>query len=442
MDNSVEKLPKAGGLTRIPWTVLAALAVTGHLAWAVENTWFGTFAYDRIRPDMSIVATMTSVTAIVATLTTILMGTLSDRSRSKWGKRRPFIFLGYIFWGLMTALFPLSALVKNTGLAVMLVVVIDSLMTFFGSTANDAAFNAWTAEITPPSKRGKVEGVLNVCLFVAQIISYTLAGMLIDRFDYFIFFYILGGVVMLVGFLAARKLPEAEVAAQDQPQTSFLADLKDLFRWQTVKENPELFKLLLMIMISSIGMQVCLPYLVIYVENYLGFSKTEFGLIGAAIMVGSLLISLPFGLLADKLNRKWMLVVAILMSSVGCFMFAQVKSLPLLALAGFIWQAFYVGVSIASVSWLKDLLPKNTQGRFLGLRMVFWIMIPMIFGPWIAVWAMGSQTVSALTVQTGQFVPEPIIFVVGALISALAIVPLFFLKGGNQHLKPNGNHDA
>jgi Na+/melibiose symporter-like transporter len=303
------------------WTTLIALAVTGHLAWAVENTWFGTFAYDRIRPDMSIVATMTSVTAIVVTLTTILMGTLSDRSRSKWGKRRPFIFLGYIFWGLMTALFPPSALIKTTSLAVLVVVVIDSLMTFFGSTANDAAFNAWTAEITPPAKRGKVEGVLQVCLFLAQIISYTLAGILIDRFDNFIFFYILGGLVILVGFVAARKLPEVDVASQDQHQSSFLADLKALFRWQTVKENPELIKLLLMIMISSIGMQVNLPYLVIYV------SKTEFGLIGAAIMVGSLLISPPFGLLADKLDRKWMLVVAILMSSVGCLMFSQVRSL-------------------------------------------------------------------------------------------------------------------
>ena len=230
MQNSTPRETKPRSLTKIPWAHLAALAVTGHLAWAVENTWFGTFAYDRIRPDMSIVAIMTSVTAVVATLTTIFMGTLSDRSRSKWGKRRPFIFLGYIFWGLMTVLFPLSALVRNTGLAVMLVVLIDSLMTFFGSTANDAAFNAWTAEIAPPSKRGKVEGVLQVCLFVAQIISYTLAGMLIDKFDYFIFFYILGGLVMIVGFLAARKLPEPELDSQDRSKTSFLADLRQLFR--------------------------------------------------------------------------------------------------------------------------------------------------------------------------------------------------------------------
>ena len=116
----------------------------------------------------------------------------------------------------------------------------------------------------------------------------------------------------------------------------------------------------------------------------------------------------------------------------------MVNTLMLLALAGFIWQAFYVGVSVASVSWLKDLLPAQTEGRFLGMRMIFWIMIPMILGPWIAILAMGSRSISAIEVQTGQFVPEPIIFVVSALISALAIIPLFFLKSRRRDLEPTG----
>ena len=33
------------------WFVMAALAITGQIAWAVENTWFNTFVYDTITPD-------------------------------------------------------------------------------------------------------------------------------------------------------------------------------------------------------------------------------------------------------------------------------------------------------------------------------------------------------------------------------------------------------
>ena len=88
------------------WIVMAALAVTGQIAWAVENSWFNTFVYDTITPDPRPVAWMVAASAITATLTTLLMGTLSDRTRSRLGRRRPFILFGYILWGLSTAALP------------------------------------------------------------------------------------------------------------------------------------------------------------------------------------------------------------------------------------------------------------------------------------------------------------------------------------------------
>src|SRR5512135_233878 len=149
-----------GHISSRAWFVMAALAITGQIAWAVENSWFNTFVFDTITPDPRPVAWMVAASAITATLTTLLMGTLSDRSRSRWGRRRPFILFGYILWGLSTALFPTVAYIKLTSLAIIMVVVADSMMTFFGSTANDAAFNAWTADIATSAQRGRVEGVL------------------------------------------------------------------------------------------------------------------------------------------------------------------------------------------------------------------------------------------------------------------------------------------
>ena len=91
------------------WFVMFALALTGQIAWAVENSWFNTFVYDTITPDPRPVAWMVAGSAITATLTTLFMGTLSDRTRSRWGRRRPFILVGYILWGLSTVLFPTVA---------------------------------------------------------------------------------------------------------------------------------------------------------------------------------------------------------------------------------------------------------------------------------------------------------------------------------------------
>ncbi len=198
--------PSSPRITARTWFVMLALALTGQIAWAVENSWFNTFVYDTLTPDPRPVAWMTAASAITATLTTLLMGTLSDRTRSRWGRRRPFILFGYILWGISTILFPTVAYIKISSLAIFMVVVADSLMTFFGSTANDAAFNAWTADVATSDTRGRVEGVLNLSVFLAQIVAMVAAGMLIDSLGYFIFFYLLGGIVTVVGLIAGSLL--------------------------------------------------------------------------------------------------------------------------------------------------------------------------------------------------------------------------------------------
>jgi hypothetical protein len=72
-------------ITARTWLIMAALALTGQIAWAVENSWFNTFVYDTITPDPPPVAWMVAASAITATLTTLVMGTLSDRTCWRWG---------------------------------------------------------------------------------------------------------------------------------------------------------------------------------------------------------------------------------------------------------------------------------------------------------------------------------------------------------------------
>jgi len=416
-------------ITPKTWIIMAALALTGQIAWAVENSWFNTFVFDTVTTDPRPVAWMVAASAITATLTTLLMGTLSDRTRSRWGRRRPYILFGYVLWGLSTILFPMVAYIKTVSMAVLMVVMADSIMTFFGSTANDAAFNAWTADIATSDTRGRVEGVLNLSLFLAQIVSMVAAGILIDTFGYFIFFYSLGGIVMLVGLVSGLLLREPPLLEEnEQKRGSFWAEFAELLNPDILKENRELFILLLFIMISSIGMQVSFPYMIVYLENYVGVSKTEFSIIGGAVMLGSALFSIPFGILADKWNKRRMIAIAMVVSSLGGILLSLVYSLPLLALSGLLWQAFATASSIASVAWLKDLLPEQQRGKFLGIRMIFWIAIPMVIGPWI-----GSTLIQQFGIPTSSgssagFIPVPIIFQVGSVISLFALIPLAMIQ--------------
>ena len=108
--------------------------------------YFNVYLYNTISTDPDYIAAMVGWSAAAATLTALLMGALSDRL----GKRRLLIGAGYILWGASTAAFGLVTVENAAKLfpaasavsaAAIMIVVLDCVMTFFGSTANDAAFN-------------------------------------------------------------------------------------------------------------------------------------------------------------------------------------------------------------------------------------------------------------------------------------------------------------
>ncbi|MFD2348164.1 MFS transporter [Nonomuraea ferruginea] len=141
------------------WTAVIVLGFVGQLAWTVENMYLNVFLYDTISDDPTAIATMVAASAVTATVATLLIGSLSDRT----GRRRVFIAAGYVLWGLSTAAFGLVTVdtVANLApaanavlVAMVAVIVLDCVMSFLGSGANDAAFQAWVTDVTRLSPTG------------------------------------------------------------------------------------------------------------------------------------------------------------------------------------------------------------------------------------------------------------------------------------------------
>jgi len=88
------------------WFIIMAMGLAGHLCWNMENQWFNTFVYAKIGGDVSVVTWMVIVSATVTTISTFIFGTLSDRL----GKRKRFVSIGYILWGVTTIIFGLTGI--------------------------------------------------------------------------------------------------------------------------------------------------------------------------------------------------------------------------------------------------------------------------------------------------------------------------------------------
>ena len=160
------------------WCALTLFSLVGQVAWVVENMYFNVFIYNMFNASASDISLMVSASAVAATLTTVFMGALSDRV----GKRKLFICGGYVLWGIsilsftllkvdvISAVFPLAS--SAAALCVTLTVILDCVMTFFGSTANDAAFNAWMTDAVPNEKRGGAEGINEMMPLVAILVFF------------------------------------------------------------------------------------------------------------------------------------------------------------------------------------------------------------------------------------------------------------------------------
>ena len=83
------------------WMILLVFGLVGQIAWSVENMYFNLFVFETVAPSLSTVTLMVQLSGIVATLTTLVAGTLSD----KIGNRRSFISFGYVIWGVTVAMF-------------------------------------------------------------------------------------------------------------------------------------------------------------------------------------------------------------------------------------------------------------------------------------------------------------------------------------------------
>ncbi len=414
-------------LPRRIWIALILLGFSGQLAWGVENQFFNTFMYDKITPDPRPISWMVAASAITATLASILMGVLSDRLRTRWGKRKPLILIGYLLWGVFTMAFPTAAFLRPLGLAVGIAILFDCAMTFFGSTANDAVLNAYITDVTNTDNRGRVVGVMQIMTWVAILIVYGGAGLIIEAWGYYILFYIIGGLVWITGLIGGSLIQETPEPSR--PAGSYWAQLMDGFQWKTLRENSNLFLLLVAMALYGIAENIFFPYLIIYLNHHLKLPTLQASLlIFVAILIGGIGLAYPLGVLTDKWGRKKIALLALVTKMAGLVLFSLSTAFLPLTVTGIMFLTGMSAWMISTGAWSKDLFPETQRGQFAGFVILFTVAFAMVPGPLIGSWlSTNFGTPITINGQAG-FIPSPVVFQVAGLATLLAGIPLRWVK--------------
>ena len=293
------------------YLALVIFSLVGQVAWVVENMYLNVFIYKMFHAPASAISAMVAASAVAATVTTMFIGALSD----KLGKRKLFICAGYILWGISIWGFAavrmdtLSALVPSTvsaaAVGTSLVIILDCLMTFFGSSANDACFNAWLTDSTNSKNRGAVEGINAMMPLVAILVVF--GGFMSLNQDlpetWTVIFGVIGTVVTLLGVAGFFLIDEPRVRTEDNQ--NYLANLLYGFRPSIIRANAKLYWTLLAYAVFGVSINIFMPYLILYYTVSLGMDN--YVLIFAPAIVLAAAFTAFYGRVYDRKRcfRHW-----------------------------------------------------------------------------------------------------------------------------------------
>ena len=443
------------------WLIVWGMGLAGQLCWNMENQWFNTFVYAKISQDVDIVTWMVILSAFVTTISTFIFGTMSDRM----GNRKKFVSIGYIIWGVATILFGLTEFIgsvagSSIAVAGFLVVLVDAIMSFFGSMGNDSGYNTWLNDHTNDNNKGQIGAALAALPVIGTVIGTVLGGMLVnvgnetvgtDAYNpaldnYQLLFWTMGIFVILVGVISLFIMKDHPSLEQNK-KGSFISQVTDIFRFSTLKGNKNLKELLLANLVACfffIPFNFYFTHMGNWIIYDIGFTAGDMGLIQGIALLLAVLVTIPFIKLINKDKIPLVALVSIISNALGLFLIYvfvkdsssvdvlnlfSAKNIPMF-ICVFLVGVGYVLITQACMIWVKGLFPNESKGQFEGVRVCFFTLIPMLIGTLI------GNVIIKTTAQIGEpkydtyghliEVPQENLFLFAGILVIFTLIPLFF----------------
>ena len=426
------------------WLALVIFGLLGQVAWVVENMYFNVFIYNMFKASPADIASMVSASAIAATVTTIIMGALAD----KLGKRKMFICFGYIAWGIsillfalirvdiIQSLFPALTVVSASAICILLVIIMDCVMTFFGSTANDAAFNAWLTDSTDDNNRGAAEGINSMMPLVAILVVFGgfMAFDLEKSSSWTLVFAIIGGLVIICGILGIFLIKDTGIKTVEN--NKFWANLIYGFRPSVIKANKSLYITLIAFAVFGISIQIFMPYLILYYS--VSLQMDNYVLIMAPAIIVASVATAFYGRLYDRFKFTKTVIPAILILIGGYLLLFFFKSTALVFIGSLLMMSGYLCGMAVFGAMIREKTPENKSGMFQGLRICGQVLIPGVIGPEIGKAVLKNADVIINNDGTTSFIPNENIFIAA---TAVAVVIFIFIPFINKLIKKEKQYD-
>lgn len=356
--------------TNFHWGALLVIMLPGQIA--------------RMNPQFKAqtIGILTGVSALIALFVPLIVGALSDRCASKWGRRRPFIFIGAIInlvgLALMAGAFGVTSEIKGAGSAWGAILSSPGLLAFFfgylvvqlGNNVSSAAYMGVIPDLVPADQRGVASGWMALMSQGGTLLGAIGCGLLLGNAGESVKYALIG--VVLVGIVALTLLGIRETPIERPPtKLEWGPYLKSL--WIDPRQHPDFAWVWLTRAVVMLGFYAIQPFVNYYLVDVIGIPQKEVD--GkAAILLGVILLFSTVsgyvgGTLSDRFGRKRVVYWANSLLAVSALGFIFCRNVPQALLVGVFFGLFYGAYISVDYALGTDVLPSKDHA---GKEMAVW----------------------------------------------------------------------
>lgn len=324
-----------------------------------------------------------AVGAFVSTIVGLVIGTLSDRSHWKMGRRRPYIIVGSLF--TIPALLWLAVIGEATpSLSLIPLLMLDFCLIQFWINIATSPYQAFVPDLVPRSDQGKASAYMGMGSLVGQLGGLLLCGVLIQKTHGLWIICITLSVVLFLAMLFT-VLTVHEHSAVDSPaeRTSLWQAVASSFQVKP-KEHPDFFRLIASRFVINMGFYTATEFLLYYTRDTLRAPHPANTVLMIMVIatISGLLGNFPAGIYADRSSKKRIVYISTALTGVAIFCFLMTSNIGVALASAFVFGAGYGAFQAVDWALATNLLPDYDSAKFMGIWHAAFT-VPQVIAPLI-----------------------------------------------------------
>lgn len=302
--------------------------------------------------------------AVIAVLVQPTIGSISDYTISRWGRRKPYIFIGSV----LDVVFLIGIALSQELVAIAAFVALLQ----FSSNFAQGPFQGYVPDLVPAPQVGIASALVGLMQILGNVAGFIIGGIAVATREYGLGLLALG-ILELVTMLSVVINVREGTTPKSRGGRSWWSVAAEAWGTDVLRERSFLFLVgsrLAILMAGGVLTQLALFYL----ARSLGMDEQAAGgsvpiLVGLAA-AGTLVTIVPAARLSDRIGRKKVIYGSCVIGAMGMATVALAPSLPVAAIGSALY-GLSAGIFLA-VDWalMTDIIPKASTGRYMGLSNV------------------------------------------------------------------------